>query len=118
VDNKVWQEFYCNDCVGYFRVKLNLAINARVEMVCPNCGRKHPRVIKDGVIYEHHAGLGPNAWTEEIIVPKSAWSKESQHTKMIVGARDGVVFKGDDYKGDPLLRELWLERHGGDGNND
>jgi len=120
VDNKVWQEFYCNDCPdgGYFRVKLNMAINARVEMCCPNCGRKHPRVIKDGVIYEN-ADLGANAWKEEIVVPKSAWSKESRHNGMMIGARDGKVFNfATDYKGDPLLKERWLELYGGDGNND
>lgn len=112
---RIWQEFYCNDCDGYFRVKLNVAINMRVEMVCPNCGRKHPRSIRDGRIVE----AGHEAVKEEILVPKSAYSKESLHSKMIKNARDGEVFKGEDDLNkrnpiaDAMIKELWFEFHGG-----
>ena len=116
MDEKIWQEFYCNDCAGYFRVKLNVALNIRVEMVCPNCGRKHPRSIKNGLIVE----AGHDAICEEILVPKSAYSKESLHAKMKGHERDGVMIEkeGDLNKRHPatdaILRERWLELYGGD----
>lgn len=140
IENKVWQEFHCNDCNGYWRVKINMALNMRCLMVCPNCGRKHPRYIKDGKIVEN-ASM-PNAYEEEIYAPKSAYSKESYHQKMIAGARSGVVIQADeDLKKSPfpegttvievseespvderteaqkwrdaMMRERWLEIYGG-----
>lgn len=119
--DKITQEFYCNDCDGYFRVKLNMALNRRVEIVCPNCKHHHPRGIKDGRIVEAYSPR--DASTEEICPPKSAYSKESIAIKMMKNARDGVVIacKEDLRKEgstrnpqtDAMLRELWLEFHGG-----
>lgn len=115
MDNKVWQEFYCNDCDGYIRVKLNMALNIAIEVVCPNCERKHPRSIRNGLIYEG----GNDSSKEEIMVPKSAYSKESLHAKMRKHARDAIAFEkeGDISKrhpaADAILKERWFEIFGG-----
>lgn len=121
---RVWQEFYCNDCNGYFRVRLNMSLNIRVKMKCPNCGREHPRCIVNGLIKEYAPEIS-SSYTEEIIVPKSAYSKEPKHTKMLIGhktgqgnpgePRDGVEFKSqDDIVRDQIMRERWVELYGGD----
>lgn len=111
MDDKVWQEFYCNDCCGYFTVKLNMNINdITVEMKCPNCGRKHPRTIKDGVLHDGASG----AYKEEIIVPKSAYHKEPLHKKIKREARNGEVIEShNDLVRDAYMDELWHDFHGG-----
>ena len=120
IDNKIWQEFYCGECQGYFRVKLNMALNIGVEMVCPNCKHRHHRYIKDGVIYEQ--GRNENAPKDEICPPLSAYSKEPLTAKMEVKStwkRDGVVIdkEQDLSKNNPvaaaMIRERWFELHGG-----
>jgi len=107
MSEKIWQEFYCNDCCGYFRVKLNMAINCSVEMTCPECGRKHPRRIEKGRIYEGGGG----ASKEEIRPPKSSYSKKPI-SKIKTNARDGVVLKDSEKIGNNILRESWLDYHG------
>lgn len=69
--DKVFQEFYCNDCNGYIRFKLNQSLNRSIVVVCPNCGRQHPRSIKNGLVYEG----GDSNNKEEICPPTSAYSK-------------------------------------------
>jgi hypothetical protein len=87
----------------------------RVVMVCPNCGRKHPRSIKNGQIIEY----GSEPFKEEILVPKSAYSKESLLSKMKRGERDGVIIGKDaelnlkNPAAEAILRERWLESYGG-----
>lgn len=110
MDDKIWQEFFCNDCNGHFRVKINMALNTRVNVVCPNCGRKHPRLIKDGRIED--SGYGEP--TENIHTTKSSYSKDSIHKKMAKNARNGeVINEESDLKRDPYLNELWINFHGG-----
>jgi len=108
MSEKIWQEFFCNDCSGYFRVKLNMALNCSVEMTCPECGRKHPRRIEKGIIYEGGGGTA----REEIRPPKSAYSKKAI-SNIKVHAREGVVLKDSEKIGNNILRESWLERNGG-----
>lgn len=43
-------EFYCNDCIGWFLVNLNIAKRGDILVVCPNCAHEHPRSIADGKI--------------------------------------------------------------------
>ena len=73
----VVQEFYCNDCDGYFRARLSLGFNRSIYMVCPACDRHHPRVVHEGMIYE--SGRMGKEWrkheAQEIHVPKSSYSK-------------------------------------------
>ncbi len=101
--SKVAQEFYCNDCDGYVRLKLNMALNQRVRVVCPNCGHQHPRELRDGVIYEcYHS-----ADAETICPPKSSYSKTSLLAPK--HSREGVRI---DDQTSPELRLLWFERFG------
>jgi len=118
---RVWQEFYCNDCDGYIRIKLNMSLNFEIEVVCPECGRKHPRVIKDGQIFEKGSRFAE--YREEICPPKSAyhkepWTKKMQKVSGYGGRRDGVVINKSDIPKDNgaqfFLDSLWQERHGGD----
>lgn len=88
-------EFNCNDCGGYFTVNLNLGINGDFLIECPNCGRKHPRRIKNGEVKSplndriYMDGVGNRITRsntenvgELIQVPKSAYSKESRLKKI------------------------------------
>lgn len=109
---RVWQEFYCNDCNGFFTVKINLALNQQILLCCPgpDCTRKHPRNIKNGIIYEG----GREDHGEEIIVPKSAYSKKPLTKAMLerYKPRGGVAITERDPMADAIIRDSWIERFG------
>jgi hypothetical protein len=126
MSEKVFQEMYCTisggGCGKYFTVKLNLAINQTVIMVCPNCGHEHQRCIENGVIKER--GRFNNKVTEHIIAPKSSISDVplTQQMKKAAGGcneRDGVVITdatplvGRSAEADAIVRESWFSRFGG-----
>jgi hypothetical protein len=105
---RVVQEFYCNDCDGYFRVTLNMALEMDIKLECPNCGHHHDRSIKGGLVYEKALGLKHQS--EHVIVPvKSTYSKTPALTKSYKDMRSGVVI--DDPKRD-LVKERWNEIYG------
>lgn len=98
-------EMHCNDCNGYFTVNLNMEIEGDYVLVCPNCGHEHPRTIKKGEMVGdilermYHTGEGKrvsrnnrSASAERIIVPKSAYSKQSRF-KSIQDADRGFLAK-------------------------
>jgi hypothetical protein len=105
----VTQEFYCNDCDGYFRVPLNMALNIDVLMTCPNCGRKHERSIEKGVLFERW-GSGDRKYVEEIAVPKTAYSKKPIHKLSRQHMRGGVVIADPSRD---LIEDRWREIYGG-----
>jgi hypothetical protein len=116
MDDKVWQEFHCHRCPGdgnYIMVRLNMAINYSVAIVCPYCKARHERNIKDGVILDY---VKQNNYKEEICPPKSACSKTPRTAKMKKARiRDGAVIKkAEDIIRDNTMQELWIERFGGD----
>lgn len=78
---KVYQEFYCassgGGCGGYITVRLNMAINGVVEVVCPKCQHKHQRRIKDGVLTDD--GRYSQSPTQELCPTIAAWSKKPKH---------------------------------------
>lgn len=98
----------------YIMVKLNMAINRRVEIVCPRCGWHHERTIENGVIKDSGKGGGI---LEQICPPKSASSDEPRTKKMRkkkLDARDGqVVQSSDDLIREQFLAERWAELYGG-----
>ena len=91
--DRVWQEFYCTKsgggCGKYILIRLNMALNRTVEIVCPNCGHKHQRVIKNGVIKE--TGRFDNKPAEEICPPPSAVSDESIAKEGQGSERDAAI---------------------------
>ena len=90
-------------------VKLNMAINYSVAVVCPMCGAKHERTIENGVLYDRSKS---GNYKEEICPPKSACSKTARTVKK--DTRNGVVIeKSEDLVRDSIMRELWIEYHGG-----
>jgi len=115
--SRVFQEFYCGNCDGYFRCKINRGITYGVKLICPSCGHDHHRYIKGGIIYEN--GRESNFPVEEICPPKSSYSKEPytekmKKTKNMWSKRDGIVIKIEqENTGSTFLRELWLEKSGG-----
>jgi hypothetical protein len=103
---KIIQEFYCNECVGYFRVTLDVGFNRLVGVECPNCGHQHEREIKDGIIYENHK----TGSFHEILMPmKSTYSKTAALRKSEKGMRNGLPL-GDPEK--DLIQERWNEIFG------
>lgn len=111
-DGKVFQEFYCNDCHGYIRVRLNMEYDRAINVCCPNCPRKHPRYIKDGQIVERGAVDSPS---EDICPTKSAYSKEPISKMMMKNkySRDGVIINSsEDLVRDAMMRERWIELYG------
>jgi len=124
MSEKVFQEFYCTlsggGCGKYFTVKLNLAINHNVIMVCPNCGHEHTRCIENGVIKERGRFSGSPA--EHILSPKSSISDKPLTQLMEKNAgkqneRDGVVITADtplrSAAADAIVKESWFSRFGG-----
>lgn len=108
-DKKLYQEFYCNDCDGYIVVKLNMAINRTVKVVCPECGRQHPRQIKDG----HIVGDSHRENAEEIIPTKSAYHKKPM-SNIGIGARASTkIEKPDDIVAKRMMSQSWFEKFAG-----
>jgi hypothetical protein len=97
--SRVIQEFYCHGCDGYFLVNLNTELNYKAKINCPNCGRRHDRIIKNGLIYDKDSqNCGGD---QEIITQKSTYSKTPRTSQMQklnkYDRRDGVSM------------ERWLE---------
>lgn len=46
------QELYCHDCNQYVQFDLDVSLNGNHEIICPNCGHEHCRVVRDGRITE------------------------------------------------------------------
>jgi len=129
MSDRIYQEFYCNDCQGYFGVKLNMALNIDVVVVCPKCGREHPRTIENGNIYEKTYVPRRGAMHKEEIIPplsayhKKPWTdamKKAEKGKGGANRREGVPIKDSETKvkddGEQVqgwLRGLWTEFHGG-----
>ena len=129
---RVWQEFYCGECQGYMRVKLNMGLNFEVFVVCPKCRHEHRRIIKDGQIYEN--GRYGSDVKEEICPPMSAWSEDPwtdtmrKAGKKYSSRRDGVKIKDAEVpertipestlnpgaaEAHSFLAQLWFEKFGG-----
>lgn len=105
----VWQEFYCNDCAGYIRLRLNAALDFAVVIVCPSCGRRHPRILKYGRIFDTY-NQQPENLREEICPQKSAYSKTPFSVNIEKNARNGeIITEGRD----PMY-ERWFEMTGRD----
>lgn len=110
------QEFHCNKCPGYVIVRLNMDLNRRVLLVCPMCGRRHQRQIRNGVLYDVNK-FNDESNIEEIHVPKSAFSKKprthameeaSKRNGLWQTLRDGAVIDSPR----SLIEESWFDRYG------
>jgi len=109
--NRVYQEFYCatsgGGCGGFVTVRLNMAINGVVKIICPKCKHKHQRKIKGGVLTDD--GRYETKVKQEIIPVLAAWSKQAKHpeSKKRVGT-------GDERKSvvidDPVARAFLTDR--------
>ena len=79
--NRKHIEFYCEECDHYTFCWLNMNLNGNHLMNCPNCGHKHYRVVKGGIITaERHNDCMPEL--HEIVAMKSACVPSSQRRKM------------------------------------
>lgn len=106
-----FQEFRCNKCPGFFVVRLNTAIQGKVLLVCPKCGRKHQRDVIKGIIVDV-GKQSDESKIPEIMVPKAAFSKQAK-TKLLENAnrtlytydprnRDGAPINSASDLVDPL----------------
>lgn len=108
--SRISQEFYCaksgEGCGGYFIVRLNMAINHVVKIVCPKCGHEHQRCIVNGQIHEKGRY---NVGSKEIIRPTMASYSPEPFTKKMREKnreeRDGVLI---DEGREPMF-DRWLE---------
>ena len=110
--DKIRQEFYCGNCSGYFRIKLAMNYDRIIHLNCPNCGHQHKRKIVSGIIKEEGRDYGDAV--EEIVVPKSAYSKEplSEHfraARAFAQKRDGIKLTEDDLVREQMMIERWSQ---------
>lgn len=96
-------------------VKLNMAINYSVAVVCPLCKAEHERTIENGKIFDCTKS---GNYKETICPPRSACSKEPRTKKMLelrsqgkYAARNGEVVSHQD---DLIMAERWLQHGNGD----
>lgn len=69
--NRKHIEFYCQECSHYTYCWLNMNLEGNHIMNCPNCGHKHYRVVKGGIITsDRHNDSMPEL--HEIVAMKSA----------------------------------------------
>lgn len=95
-------------------IRLNLAINGVVEIICPKCQHKHQRKIRDGVLTDD--GRYVSKVTQEIIPTIAAWHKKAVHPESQKRAggikeREAVVIE-DDPVARAMLADRWFEIHG------
>lgn len=127
---KVWQEFYCaksgGGCGGYIMVKLNMAINGTVKVICPKCKHSHGRVIEEGHLKENFSSSrytgGRNDNTDQEIIPTmAAYSETPRTTAYLTTAKiEGdraertcpIVKDPTTDIGNQFLRQSWVEKHG------
>jgi hypothetical protein len=108
---RVTQEFYCSSsgggCGVYFDVRLNVAINRHVEIICPKCGHQHCRHIVNGVIKE--VGRDSSKIAEQIKPTKASIRKEPITQTMMANKtlRDGAVHDAAAAQRRLFTSELW-----------
>jgi hypothetical protein len=124
----VWQEIHCpisgGGCGGFILVKLTACLNRRITLVCPKCGHRHERCIKDGLVVEE--GRMNGVAQEELCPTIAAWSEQPRTVCMRAvvternfrGERTGTAIKSKkDLIPTPydtaelILRESWAERN-------
>jgi len=71
---------------GYIYVKLNTQLEGNHVIACPNCGHKHYRVVKDGIITDCRFNFGMDI-ADEIIPMKSAFTRERRQFGSIAQIR-------------------------------
>lgn len=112
MSQRIRQEFYCSGCCGFFLANINLALDARVLMICPECGRKHQRQIKKGRIEDCNK-FADEETLEEIVVTKAAYSKTAFTDRMKEAEAQGIKKRKGlntvERNGVPLDVERWLE---------
>ena len=116
---RIAQEFYCaksgGGCGGFVTFPLNMAINGCVKVICPKCGHKHQRMIKEGVLTDD--GRYRDKVTQEVTPTLAAWHKkaaahpESQKRAGGDREREAVVIE-DDPVAREFLKDRWFEIHG------
>ena len=73
------QELYCHGCGRYVRFKLDLSINGKYRLRCPNCNHDHYRVVRNGRITDtrYAQGLSQRKWVRVAVTSVSATSAYS-----------------------------------------
>lgn len=102
------QEFYCGECRTYFIIKLNMALESIVFVVCPGCEHEHQRSIRAGRLTEE--GRHESTPTLKIRALKSTMSKtplteamqRAHETHSYQGRRCGIPVP-------PPMYDRWLE---------
>jgi DNA-directed RNA polymerase subunit RPC12/RpoP len=90
-------EFTCKtECGKIFDINLNLSLNGKYRINCPNCNHKHYRWVKDGKITEERF---PDR--ENDLLAEDIWPMRSS-------CRDFAKEKQEDYVGPrAFLSSLW-----------
>ena len=104
---RVTQEFYCNECDGYFRVTLNMELNINVKVHCPNCDHQHCRHIVNGVLFDQHQQLYTNF--EELHPQKSSYTKTPIHVHSKKNMRNGMAISDPSRD---IINDRYFELYG------
>lgn len=117
MDDRIAQEFYCaksgGGCGGFIGVTINVNLNHVVEVVCPKCGHKHQRRIKDGVLTDLDRYI--NNPTEELCPTPAAWSKkprQPESKKRIDTSKEREAVVIDNPIARDFLNDRRFEIHG------
>lgn len=64
------QELHCHNCGRYVQFDIDLGLNGRHVLNCPNCGHEHCRVVRDGEITDERWAQR-NGWSPQqtFVVP-------------------------------------------------
>jgi hypothetical protein len=55
------QEIHCHNCNRYVQFPIDLSLNGRHVLNCPNCGHEYCRIVNRGVISEERWDTRDNA---------------------------------------------------------
>lgn len=62
-------ELYCHECNRYVQFDLEDTMSGDLEVICPNCGHVHCRVVENGVVTDVRWGSrnGNNSTTTYVV---------------------------------------------------
>jgi DNA-directed RNA polymerase subunit RPC12/RpoP len=60
VPERVRQELHCHNCERYVQFVIDLSLDGKHVLKCPNCGHEHYRIVRNGRITADRWGQDPS----------------------------------------------------------
>ena len=120
----IWQEICCrkigDGCGGFMLFRLNMNLNKRVEVICPNCGHHHERIIRNGILVDDYNRDLRCDLTLEITKEQFSMEPFTEEMKRHCHTTNGNAFvinepavAANEPRGSGPLQDSWRDRFAG-----